>query len=165
MLFAVSACLAETKVVAVSDSGFIIENTATINALPDTVWQALVNDVDSWWPKDHSWWGDEGRFSIEPLTGGCFCETAQNRSAQHMQIVFVEPGKLLRMSGGLGPLQGMGVYGALDWQFTENGTKTRITLTYRVQGFYPEGFAELAPIVAQVQGIQLQALVDFINND
>lgn len=165
LMFVSSVSLAKTSVIAVSDSGFIVENSASIKATPDTVWQALIQDVDKWWPKDHSWWGQQGTFSMDSVAGGCFCETAGARSAQHMQIVFVEPGKLLRMTGGLGPLQDMGVYGALDWVFTEQGGQTLITLTYRVHGYYPDGFAELAPIVGQVQGIQLQGLVNFVNND
>ena len=39
------------------------------------------------------------------------------RSAEHMRIGFVDPGVQLRMLGGLGPLQGMGLHGALDWMF------------------------------------------------
>jgi hypothetical protein len=35
-------------------------------------------------------------------------------------VVFVDPGHVLRMTGGLGPLQGMGIYGALDFSFTAN---------------------------------------------
>ena len=146
----------------VSDHGFIVTNTISSKVTPDEMWNALVNDVDLWWPKDHSWWGKQGKFSIEPLAGGCFCEVAGQRSSVHMQISFVEPNKLLRMTGGLGPLQGMGMHGALDWVFETNEETTAITLTYRVSGINPEGFEQLAPIVAKVQGIQLNALKAYV---
>lgn len=146
----------------VSDHGFIVTNTISSKVTPDEMWNALVNDVDLWWPKDHSWWGKQGKFSIEPLAGGCFCEVAGQRSSVHMQISFVEPNKLLRMTGGLGPLQGMGMHGALDWVFETNEETTTITLTYRVSGINPEGFEQLAPIVAKVQGIQLNALKAYV---
>ncbi len=146
-------------VTSVSENGFISENVAEIPVSPDVVWAHLVNDVDSWWPKDHSWW--EGTFSIEPVAGGCFCEVAGERSAEHMRISLVDPVKLLRMTGGLGPLQGMGLYGALDWQLEKAGTGTKITLTYRVHGYLPGGYEKLAPIVSSVQKIQLQGLADF----
>ncbi|RPH23705.1 MAG: hypothetical protein CBB67_000215 [Alteromonadaceae bacterium TMED7] len=82
-----------------------------------------------------------------------------------MQVVFVDPLKLLRMTGGLGPLQGMGVFGSLDWVFESVSNGTQITLTYRVQGFTPDGFSKLAPVVAEVQGLQLQGLANYLAND
>ncbi|WP_100656202.1 SRPBCC family protein [Alteromonas flava] len=145
----------------VDTHGFIVENTIVSAHTSEQVWQALVQNVDDWWPKDHSWW--EGTFTLEAKAGGCFCETHTNKSAEHMRIVYVEPGKTLRMSGGLGPLQGMGMNGALDWQLTPTEDGTKVTLTYRVHGVNSGGFAELAPIVAHVQGIQLNSLKDFLN--
>jgi uncharacterized protein YndB with AHSA1/START domain len=150
------------KVVHVSEHGFIVENTITTKQTPEKVWLGLVNDVDKWWPKDHSWWGVQGRFSIEPKAGGCFCEVAAQKSAEHMHISYVEPYKLLRMTGGLGPLQGMGVYGSLDWAIAFKDNATTVTLTYSVTGINPDGFADLAPIVAKVQGMQLKALQHFV---
>ena len=82
-----------------------------------------------------------------------------------MQVVFVEPQKVLRMTGGLGPLQGMGVFGSLDWVFEPVPGGTQITLTYRVQGFTPDGFSKLAPVVAEVQGLQLQGLANYLRSD
>lgn len=150
---------ANAEVTSVSEGGFISENVVEIPVAPDAVWTHLVNDVDSWWPKDHSWW--EGTFSIDPVAGGCFCENAGSRSAEHMRISLVDTGKLLRMTGGLGPLQGLGLYGALDWLLEKTATGTKITLTYRVHGYLPGGYEKLAPIVASVQKIQLQGLADF----
>ena len=70
--------------------GFIVENQITTAQPVEQVWQALINDVDQWWPKDHSWWGEEGTFHIDTHAGGCFCETSGAKSAEHMHIVFVE---------------------------------------------------------------------------
>lgn len=153
--------LAKTEHVA--PHGFTVSNSITVAGDGQKAWQALVNDVDKWWPKDHTWWGEQGTLSIADKAGGCFCEIAGDRSAEHMRISFVEPGKLLRMTGGLGPLQGMGMFGALDWQFTpQDGNKTQITLRYQVMGSNPEGYASLAPIVDKVQGQQLQALGNYV---
>lgn len=156
---------AKTEVTHVSQHGFIVKNQTEIAASSDVVWQALVQDVDKWWPKDHSWWGAQGTFSIDAHAGGCFCETAGERSAEHMHISFVDPGKLLRMTGGLGPLQGMGMHGALDWLFSGDEETTTITLTYSVSGIRAEGFDDLAPIVAKVQGQQLNGLKQLVESD
>lgn len=159
----VLACFSlQAKVVHVTEHGFMVENIIVSKQSPEKIWHALINDVDKWWPKDHSWWGKQGTFSIEATAGGCFCEVANKKSAEHMHISFVEPLKLLRMTGGLGPLQGMGVYGSLDWAFTVEDNNTTVTLTYSVTGINPDGFEKLAPIVAKVQGMQLNALKDFV---
>lgn len=34
--------------------GFTIENVRVVATDPDTAWAALVDDVDRWWPKDHT---------------------------------------------------------------------------------------------------------------
>lgn len=146
-----------------SQSGFITENTQNSSADPATTWNALVNQVDNWWPKDHSWW--RGTFSIDTSAGGCFCERSGSNSAEHMRISLVLPPSTLVMTGGLGPLQGMGVYGALTWKLDAIDTGTRVTLTYRVQGYAPpEGFADLAPVVDEVQSQQLNSLIRYIAN-
>jgi len=152
------ATLVQADVKAVAETGFILENRVQVNADPDVVWRALVDQVDDWWPKDHSWWGEQTRFRIDAHAGGCFCESHGDRSAEHMRVSLVEPGKLLRMTGGLGPLQGMGLHGALDWRLVARDQGTEIVLTYRVSGFHPEGFEQLAPVVDRVQSLQLEGL-------
>ncbi|MCC2615806.1 SRPBCC domain-containing protein [Aestuariibacter halophilus] len=159
MLFAQPVLLAE--VVHVDEHGFQVTNTATVQQSPDQVWRALINDVDQWWPKDHTWW--RGALSIEASAGGCFCEVADDRSAQHMDIRFVDPSKRLIMTGGLGPLQGMGMHGALDWTLTPIPSGTQITLSYSVVGIHPQGFTDLAPVVADVQALQLAGLSTYLS--
>ncbi len=158
---ACSSTIAETNVVNISEHGFIVENVQTSPKSPQELWSQLTQDVDKWWPKDHTWWGKEGVLTIDTFAGGCFCEKSADKSAEHMRISFVEPHTLLRMTGGLGPLQGMGMYGALDWKLQPLENETKITLTYRVSGIDPKGFEQLAPIVAQVQGIQLKSLIEY----
>ena len=153
---------ASATVVDASPAGFTIENHETVPGDPMRAWRALVDDVGRWWPADHTWWGDSSRLSIQARAGGCFCEIAGERQAWHMTVSFVEPGSLLRMTGGLGPLQGMGLHGALEWRFeaVENGT--RITLFYRAGGYSPDDLGKFAAVVDQVQGVQLGGLAAFL---
>jgi uncharacterized protein YndB with AHSA1/START domain len=153
---------AQAEVKDSTPGGFTIENSRVVAADAATAWKALVGDVDRWWPKDHSWWGAESVLSIEPKAGGCFCETAGDRQALHMTVTFVDPGKTLRMTGGLGPLQGMGLHGALEWRLEPVEGGTRITLWYRAGGYTPDDLAKFAGVVDQVQGLQLGGLADHL---
>ena len=158
------ASIAQAEVKDSTASGFTIENAREVPVDAATAWKALVEDVDRWWPKDHSWWGTESVFTIEPEAGGCLCERAADgsREALHLTVTHVDPGKLLRMTGGLGPLQGMGMHGALEWRLKEADGKTTITLWYRAGGYTPDDLAKFAPVVDRVQAQQLGGLADHL---
>jgi uncharacterized protein YndB with AHSA1/START domain len=145
-----------------SPLGFTTENSIVVTTDPANAWQALVGGVDAWWPKDHTWWGKSGTLSIDARAGGCFCEKSAARQAQHLQVLFVDPGKLLRMSGGLGPVQGMGLFGVLEWRLVPVDGGTRITYWYRAGGYTPDDLKALAGVVDQVQGQQLAALARYV---
>jgi len=151
-------------VIDATPNGFTLENTIHVPTDAATAWRALVEDVGRWWPRDHTWWGEAGTLTIEPRAGGCFCERNGAQQAQHMQVTFVDPGSLLRMTGGLGPLQGMGLHGALEFRLTPaEGGGTTITLFYRAGGYTPDDLSQFAPIVDQVQAQQLGALGSYIS--
>ena len=143
-------------------SGFSVENSVLIAATPARVWQAMTADIDHWWPKDHSWWGQAATLSIDARAGGCFCERAGAQQAQHLQVVFVDPEKTLRMTGGLGPMQGMGLHGVAEWTLQAEGTSTRVSWRYRAGGYSPDDLSALAPVVDKVQAHQLDGLARWL---
>jgi uncharacterized protein YndB with AHSA1/START domain len=166
----VLACAASTSevraaVVDAAPSGFTVENSETVPVSVDVAWQALVDDVGRWWPADHTWWGDAAKLSIDARAGGCFCEIDGARQAWHMSVRFVDPGKLLRMTGGLGPLQGLGLHGALEWRLESVDDGTRITLHYRVGGYSPDDLSKFAPVVDRVQAQQLGGLATHLREN
>jgi hypothetical protein len=142
--------------------GFTLENSQLVPVDADTAWTAMVDDVGKWWPADHTWWGDASKLSIRARAGGCFCEINGRRQARHMQVVWVEPGKALRMVGGLGPLQGMGLDGALEFRLAAEGEGTRITWWYRVGGYSPDDLSKFAPVVDGVMASQLASLAEHL---
>ena len=79
-----------------------------------------------------------------------------------MTVTFVDPGRLMRMTGGLGPLQGMGMDGALEWRFVAENGGTRITLWYRAGGYTPDDLASFVPVVDKVQALQLGGLAEYL---
>lgn len=158
---------ARAEVKDATSSGFTVENVRVVPVDAATAWLALVQDIDRWWPKDHSWWGAASTLSIDARAGGCFCEmvggeAGGGRQAQHLLVTFVDPGRTLRMIGGLGPLQGMGLHGALEFRLSPEGEGTRIVLWYRVGGYTPDDLSRFAPIVDRVQAQQLGGLADFL---
>jgi len=158
-----SSGAARAEVKDATPSGFTIENSVTVPVDAAAAWRALVEDVDRWWPRDHTWWGAESQLSIEPRAGGCFCERKGEQQALHMLVTFVDPGRLLRLTGGLGPLQGMGLHGALEVRFApaaEGGTT--VTMFYRAGGYTPDDLSKLAPVVDKVQALQLGGLGSYL---
>lgn len=163
----VLACLLPLQALAAvkesSAAGFTLENSQDVPSGVDDTWDALVDDVDQWWPADHTWWGDASKLSIKARAGGCFCERDGARQAQHMTVVFVDPGKTLRLVGGLGPLQGMGLDGALEFRLAANERGgTRITMWYRAGGYTPDDLSKFAPVVDRVMAAQLGGLAKLL---
>lgn len=159
----VAPTIARAEVKDASATGFTVENRHVVPVDAATAWQALVHEIDRWWPKDHSWWGDTSTLSIDPRAGGCFCESGGDREALHMTVTFVDPERTLRLIGGLGPLQGMGLHGAMEFQLAPaEGGGTSLTLRYRVGGYSPDDLEKLAPVVDRVQRVQLGGLADYL---
>ena len=162
-LLALQSTTVYAEVTASGDNGFSIHHTVPLDASPENTYRAIVNDVGKWWVADHTYTGDPANLSLEAQAGGCFCEKlADGGSMQHMLVTWAQPGKELRMTGGLGPLQMMGIHGGMQWLLepAENGTV--LEYNYTVTGFSPDGLANLAPIVDAVQGQQLEALKAYL---
>ena len=76
-----------------------------------------------------------------------------------MTVAYVDPGKILRFRGALGPLQGMAVDGSMTWELTKAGDKTHLQLTYTVGGYLASGLgAAMAKPVDGVLTLQVQRL-------
>lgn len=163
--FALLLCLltalpgARAEVISASPAGFVLEQRIEVDTDVERSWQALVREVNDWWPRDHTWWGAESTLSIEPNAGGCFCERAGQRSAEHLRVVYVDAPNTLRLIGGLGPLQGMGLHGALEFRLQpQEAGGTSVLMRYTAGGYSAADLSEFAPVVDRVQGLQLEGL-------
>jgi len=150
---------AESKVLAKNAHGFTIQIEETVSVDSKKAYQQFVN-VGQWWNAEHSYFGKSENFSIQAKAGGCFCEIDGKRQVLHMTVSLVDPGKEIRMIGGLGPLQMMGVSGGMSWKFVSLGkNQSKIIHRYQVSGSIDGGLDSLAEIVDKVQQRQLLALV------
>jgi len=147
----------------VSPSGFLVMDSTRVGAPAARVYDALVGSIGQWWDPLHTFSGDARNLSIDARPGGCFCETLPNNGGvRHLTVVFVSPGKTLRLEGGLGPLQSAGLAGSLTWDLEESAGNTIAVLTYSVGGYYQGGFAEIAPAVDFVMRSQLLRLKSYV---
>jgi len=162
--FGLLLCVAQAnaELTASSPSGFVSEHDITIAAPPQRVFDALTAEVGRWWNPAHSYSGQAASFTLDARAGGCFCERWSGGSVRHMTVVFVEPGRTLRLAGGLGPLQSMAVTGSMTFTFEGDGAATRLHYRYAVGGWTPDGLTALAQPVDQVQLGQLLRLKHYV---
>jgi uncharacterized protein YndB with AHSA1/START domain len=160
-LLAASPAAAEVK--SVDSAGFAVRSTATIAAPRAKVWAALVK-LGSWWDKAHTYSGDASRMKLDPVAGGCFCETvpAAKGVVEHGRVIQVMPDKLLRFTGALGPLQSEGVAATMTWELKAAGEGTEVVQTYVAGGYIQGGAKAMAPLVDQVLAHQLVRLKAFV---
>jgi len=133
-----------------------------MRATPAKVFDALVQ-VSEWWSPKHTYSGDAKNLSLDARPGGCFCERLSNGGgAEHLRVIHVVPGQMLRMSGALGPLQGLGVAGSLSVELKPSFFGTSVELIYSVGGFSEGGFNQLAPAVQGVLTDQMNRLKAYV---
>lgn len=155
---------AGAEVIDRSAAGFTVKTVVTIAATsPERVFLALVDGISRWWNPAHTVSGDAKNIRLAAAAGGCLCETLPTSgSVTHAVINHVVQGRLLRLTGALGPLQEHAVTGTLTWQFDKAADGTTATVTYRVSGYFPGGFDNIAMPVDQVIGDQLKRLKGYV---
>jgi uncharacterized protein YndB with AHSA1/START domain len=154
---------ARGDVVEATPGGFTTKAVVTIAATPSAVFDAMVRSVGLWWDPEHTYSGDARNMSIDARPGGCFCERLPEQGGvQHGTVVLVIPGKTLRLTGGIGPLQESGVAGSLSFQLAGRESASDVTMTYSVGGYRQGGLQTLAPLVDSVLAVQLRRLKSYV---
>ena len=156
------AAPASAEVIESASGGFATHDGALVSADRAAVWEALIHP-EEWW--SHTWSDDSANLSLDTRAGGCFCETIPAGdvwpagSVEHMRVIGVMPGAMLRMSGALGPLQSEGLLGTLTVTLEDVEQGTRITWEYVIGGQARFPAAQFAPVVDGVQTEFLTSLV------
>jgi len=164
LLASLLASTSAAEVVDVDPAGFTSRSVHDFAAAADEVWQALTNDINQWWHPDHTFSGDAQNLFLDARAGQMFGEKLPGGgSVLHMEVLQADPGKLLRLRGGLGPLQAMAVVGVLSVEFAALGEGTRLTVTYVVGGYADGGLAAIAGPVEGVVVEQFQRLRGFLS--
>lgn len=141
------------------ENGFTVVHRLETPAAPADAWRVMAGHIDQWWNPDHSWSGQAANLHIRAEPGGCFCETLPGGGfVEHLRIVYLAPGSMIRFDGALGPLQGMAVGGRMTWTVEAVDAGSAVTFTYHVFGHPEGGLTGIAPAVDAVIGEQLQRL-------
>lgn len=158
---------AAAEVVQTTETGFTTHDSVVVKGTPFDVWLALIAPA-KWWNKAHTWSGDAANLYISPQANGCFCELlpapegapeeVRRGSALHMSVVMADPGKVLRMRGGLGPLQSEPAEGVLTVTMAKVDGGTRIVWEYVVGGPMRYEVPVIAKAVDGVMSEQLRGL-------
>lgn len=144
-------------------NGFSVRYSTVVNADRMTVYGAAVDQIGTWWNSDHTVSGNAENLYINTDLPGCFCESlGENSGLVHMVVSFVNPGVMLRLTGGLGPLGLMGVSGNMTWEFEDVEGQTTVTLQYAVGGYRAGGLDSIAPAVDGVLVDAMDRLKRFV---
>jgi hypothetical protein len=165
LLFAIGApACAVAAVTDASAAGFTVKTSVTIEAAAPQVYDRFVHNISDWWSPQHTFSGDSPNLSIEEKPMGCFCEKLPNGGMRHMEVIYFERGKVLRMSGLLGPLQGIGGSGVLTVNISTAGTGTKLDATYSVAGYSAAGMNAFAGPVDSVFSEQFNRLKNYVEH-
>jgi uncharacterized protein YndB with AHSA1/START domain len=143
----------------VDAAGFNVHHDMITTMTPQQAYRAFTR-LSRWWSADHTYSGDARNLSLTMRPGGCWCETLpQGGFVEHMRVVYAAPGEAVRLIGGLGPLQAMGVQGALTVTFKpREGGGAHIVANYAATGRSASGWAGIASAVDGVLGGQFARL-------
>lgn len=144
------------------DAGFSLEMEIPVKAKASVVYHAFTTEIDQWWNGAHTFSTNAGNLSFDVEKGGGLYESMPGGGfVRHLQLVTLIPNRIIRLEGGLGPLQEYGVHGAMTIVFAPNETGCSIKLKYNVGGNLPGGakaFQQWAPPVAKVIREQMERL-------
>jgi hypothetical protein len=142
---------AHAEVKASAPDGLVFQYKGQMPIGRQDVWKRLVA-LGSWWSDAHTYSGSASNMTVDPMAGGCWCEVWPGGEVEHGRVLLAMPGQMLRLSTALGPLQDLGVSGALTVTLQDGGASgaTSIVWDYKVVG---SSLTNLEPLAKAVDGV------------
>lgn len=131
-------------------------------AAPPSAVYAAIGQVERWWDGAHSYSGDAANLSLAMQPGGCWCERWAGGAVEHARVIMLLKDQVVRVEGGLGPLQNLAVSAVLTFQLKAEDGGTALAVGYRVNGSSASGLDKLAPAVDGVIGAGVQRLKRYV---
>jgi len=162
LMFALLGKPAAAEVLSLGPNGFEVRETVHVAAGADKAYAALLQPA-RWWSSEHTFSGSAANLVLDARAGGCWCENLPDGgSVEHLHVVYVAPGKALRLRGALGPFQALGVEGSMTWTLKAGANGTDISVSYSLGGYAKDGFDALSKAADGVLGLQIERLRKFI---
>lgn len=112
-----------------------VQMEISIAAPMSRVWQALTEDVNSWWPKDFLASVNPQDITLDARLGGQLIERGENGGGVVWYTVYgLVPGKSIDLAGQLSPAFGGPAQSLLRIELSEQGHQTVFALTDAVIG-------------------------------
>jgi hypothetical protein len=154
---------APAEVVSSGASGFEVRETVHVAAASDKSFAAILQPA-RWWNSAHTFSGSAANLTLDARAGGCWCESLPDGgSVEHMRVLYISPGKVLRLRGALGPFQALAVEGVMTWTVKTDAKGTDITVSYAIGGYSKDGFENLSTAADHVLGEQIERLRKLID--
>ena len=119
---------------------FDVTQSIDIQAPPERVFRALVEDVADWWGAPYAIIDDPETISIEARLGGLVRENRGDHEALWGVVSEFEPGAVLAWTGSMG--LGSGAHGTVTYTLTPGGSGTSLTVHHVSFGLFSSGMAE-----------------------
>jgi len=149
----------KAEVISMSDTHFALRHESRSSLTPQQIWDRLIQP-SAWWHPDHTYSGDSAHLSLDLQAGGLWREDWNGRSVAHGKVLFVDPGKVLRLDAPFGPLQGLGAYTV--WTITITPDEDGSVVVFDEVATAPPTakLTEVAGAVDYVKGEAIRRLVD-----
>ncbi len=149
---------ASADIISSSKTHFELRHEAASSLAPDALWERLIQPA-IWWHPDHTYSGDANNLSLEAKVGGLWREDWDGGSVAHGTVMFIQPGKTLRMQAPFGPLQGLGAYAVWTITISANDEGSKVVFDEVASGPSSADLEELAMAVNYVKQEAILRLV------
>lgn len=154
---------AAAELITAGTNGFEVRETVHVAAAPDKAYALLLQPA-RWWSSKHTFSGNAANLTLDAQAGGCWCESLpEGGSVEHLHVLYVAPGKALRLRGALGPFQGLALDGVMTWTLKSVASGTDISVSYAIGGYAKDGFEGASKAVDQVLAEQIEGLRKLID--
>jgi len=153
-----TSATASAEILSASETHLVLRHEAVSALPPDRLWRRLINPT-AWWHPDHTYSGDATNLTLDVQAGGLWREDWDDRSVSHGRVLYVEPGRMLRMEAPFGPLQELGAY--TIWTITIAPAEEGSVVVFDEVSTGPPtaNMAEIAKAVDFVKGEAIRRLV------
>jgi Polyketide cyclase / dehydrase and lipid transport len=149
---------AHAEVVTVSAAGLEVREVIHVAASADKAYAVLITPA-KWWSSEHTFSHDAANLTLDAHAGGCWCERLPGGgSVEHLHVLYVAPGKVLRLRGALGPFQAYALDGVMTVTVKPTDGGADLEMSYSLGGFAKDGFEMSAKVVDMVLTEQVQRL-------